>query len=188
MPDFLLDPLYRCERSKTIYLTRIELMAEAVVSTTIGQIALLWKDQMRLASGVRREVEFIKYELELFLSFLQNADRKQESDPAVKAWVRQIRDVAYDMEDAVNEFFVRVGPSSRRTGLSGVICVAASCMKQFRAWQKIANKIQDIKLQLKAVYESKERLSLVMNGELMISLQCSNDSSLKCLLLCQKVM
>ncbi|CAM0949847.1 unnamed protein product [Alopecurus aequalis] len=69
----------------------------------------------RLASrlGVQRDQAFIADELEMMQAFLMAAhDEREDDDRVVRVWVKQVRDVAYDVEDSLQEFAVRLQKQS----------------------------------------------------------------------------
>ncbi|KAM0872209.1 hypothetical protein ACQ4PT_038850 [Festuca glaucescens] len=63
--------------------------------------------------GVRRDQAFIADELEMMQAFLMAAhDERQGDGRVVRVWVKQVRDVAYDVEDSLQEFAVRLQKQS----------------------------------------------------------------------------
>ncbi|KAI4983329.1 hypothetical protein ZWY2020_023821 [Hordeum vulgare] len=66
--------------------------------------------------GVQRDKAFIIGELEMMQSFLMVAhDERDEHNKVVRTWVKQVSHVAYDVEDGLQDFFIRVhGRSWRR--------------------------------------------------------------------------
>nr|DAD42824.1 TPA_asm: hypothetical protein HUJ06_001054 [Nelumbo nucifera] len=78
-------------------------MAESAVSFLLYKLWLLMEGKVKLLKGVRKEVKDIVAELESMQAFLKDADVKSEIEESVKTWVKQVRDVAYDMEDVLDE-------------------------------------------------------------------------------------
>uniref|UniRef100_A0ACD5U6X3 Uncharacterized protein n=1 Tax=Avena sativa TaxID=4498 RepID=A0ACD5U6X3_AVESA len=63
--------------------------------------------------GVRHDQAFIADELEMMQAFLMAAhEEREDDDRVVKVWVKQVRDVAYDVEDSLQEFAVRLQKQS----------------------------------------------------------------------------
>ncbi|KAJ1269411.1 hypothetical protein BS78_07G209400, partial [Paspalum vaginatum] len=65
--------------------------------------------EVALQLGVQRDQAFVKGELEMMLAFLMAADEERDEHKVVKTWVKQVRDVAYDVEDSLQDFAVRLG-------------------------------------------------------------------------------
>jgi hypothetical protein len=89
-----------------------------------------------LQLGVRHDQVFITNELEMMQAFLMAAhDEGYDNNMVVKVWVKQVRDLAYDVEDTLQEFVVRLEKKSwwriRRTLLDR--CRVAKQMKELRA-------------------------------------------------------
>ncbi|KAJ6958813.1 disease resistance protein [Populus alba x Populus x berolinensis] len=53
-------------------------------------------------------------------SFLRDADRRQDEEESVKNWVSEIRETAYDVEDIIEEFALKVA-LRRRSGMVNVM-------------------------------------------------------------------
>ncbi|GJN07339.1 hypothetical protein PR202_ga25163 [Eleusine coracana subsp. coracana] len=69
-------------------------------STVAGEIAL--------QLGVERDVGFIADELEMMQSFLMTADEERDQNNKVlNTWVKQVRNVAYNVEDNLLDFEVQ---------------------------------------------------------------------------------
>ncbi|KAF7092414.1 hypothetical protein CFC21_094903 [Triticum aestivum] len=66
-------------------------------------------EELALQLGVGRDQAFITGELEMMQSFLMSAhDEGDGNNMVVKTWVKQVRDVAYIVEDCLQDFAVRV--------------------------------------------------------------------------------
>ncbi|XP_047070672.1 putative disease resistance RPP13-like protein 3 [Lolium rigidum] len=93
-------------------------------------------EEVALQLGVRRDQVFITNELEMMQAFLMSAhDERDDNSRVVKVWVKQVRDVAYDVEDTLQEFAIRLEKKSwwriRRTLLDQRR--VAKQMKELRA-------------------------------------------------------
>ncbi|PHT93567.1 hypothetical protein T459_01449 [Capsicum annuum] len=78
-------------------------MADSAVIFVLEKIINLLAEEVILLQGVKRDIQYIKDELERMIAFLGVADAFEEGDAEVKVWVRQVRDVANDIEDVINE-------------------------------------------------------------------------------------
>jgi len=79
-------------------------MADSSVSFLLDKLNALLQEEVNLQSGFCDDVQHIKNELERHKAILRDADAMEDKDPEHKAWVREVRDVAYHMEDAIDEF------------------------------------------------------------------------------------
>ncbi|KAJ1689225.1 hypothetical protein LUZ63_013380 [Rhynchospora breviuscula] len=84
-------------------------MAEAAVKDVLGKIAEAAYQEVLFLYGVGDEVEWAKRELKWVSAFVRDADAKQNNDALVKQWVEEVKDVAYMIEDALDQFFVKMG-------------------------------------------------------------------------------
>ncbi|CAL4979955.1 unnamed protein product [Urochloa decumbens] len=78
-------------------------------------------------------------------------------DEQTKDWVEQIRDVAYDIEDCVDDFARRLGRQPRGEGLIVNLRRAWYTMTSLWARRDIANKITDLKNRAQEVGERRTR-------------------------------
>ncbi|XP_021287192.1 putative disease resistance protein At1g50180 [Herrania umbratica] len=83
-------------------------MAEYVVSLVIESIAGQMVDEAVSLARVRDQVEWIQGELRRMLCFLKDADAKQDGDERVRNWVADIREVAYDAEDVIDGYILKM--------------------------------------------------------------------------------
>ncbi|KAK8618412.1 hypothetical protein V6N13_132404 [Hibiscus sabdariffa] len=89
-------------------------MALSAVSsavTTIGE--LIAKEAISLW-GVQDKVNRLQKELKWMQCFLKDADSRQGENERIRLWVSEIRELAYDAEDVVEVFALKMG--SRRKG------------------------------------------------------------------------
>ncbi|XP_049378609.1 disease resistance protein RPM1-like [Solanum stenotomum] len=78
-------------------------MADCAVVFLLDKLTNLLAEEAILLQGVKHEIQYIKDELERMIAFLGVADAFEEGDAEVKVWVRQVRDVANDIEDVLDE-------------------------------------------------------------------------------------
>ena len=84
-------------------------MAESVVSGVAERLGNLLLQEANFLSGVSHQVEMLQNELKLMQSFLKVADTKQDESDLVRQLVAQIRDLAYDAEDIIATYALKVG-------------------------------------------------------------------------------
>ncbi|XP_002528440.2 putative disease resistance protein At1g50180 [Ricinus communis] len=136
-------------------------MAEAIVSSAVDRISHLLIQEADLLLGVSNEVKLLRAELTRMQGFLQDADRKQEQDECVRNWVTEIRDAAYDAEDIINTFIIRV---ARREGgyfLEKLVPILSSRLYQY----KISKLIKSIHGKIVDISSSMRSYGIYFNGE-----------------------
>ncbi|KAJ6882788.1 disease resistance protein RGA4 [Populus alba x Populus x berolinensis] len=83
-------------------------MAEALLSPILEQLTRIVAQQVReevsLVGDVKKQVDKLKSNLLSIQSVLEDADRKQVKDKAVRDWVDKLKDVCYDMDDVLDEW------------------------------------------------------------------------------------
>ncbi|KAH7689021.1 P-loop containing nucleoside triphosphate hydrolase protein [Dioscorea alata] len=86
-------------------------MAESAVAHVATRLAGLLSQEFWLLYEVRDEVEWMERELRRIKCFLKDADAKRKRDERVKNWVNDVIQVAYQAEDTIDTFLLKVGQS-----------------------------------------------------------------------------
>ncbi|KAL9335583.1 hypothetical protein Peur_072764 [Populus x canadensis] len=77
-------------------------MADALLSPILEQlttvVAQQVQEEVNLVEGVQKQVDKLKSNLLAIQSVLEDADRKQVKDKAVRDWLDKLKDVCYDMD------------------------------------------------------------------------------------------
>ncbi|PIA30483.1 hypothetical protein AQUCO_05500036v1 [Aquilegia coerulea] len=81
-------------------------MAEAVISAVVERLANLLIGEVIFLKGVRAEFERLQKELVSIQGFLKTVDSIHNQDPSFRIWVADVRDVAYDVEDIIDNFLL----------------------------------------------------------------------------------
>ncbi|XBI50566.1 hypothetical protein VPH35_113951 [Triticum aestivum] len=112
-------------------------------------------DEVALQLGVHRDKVFVTDELEMMQSFLMAAGPQAEHNKVVRTWVKQVRDVAYDVEDGLQDFVVRL-------------------QKQKQSWWRIprtlldrrhvAKQMKDLRAKVEDVSQRNVRYRLIDDG------------------------
>ncbi|XVF78625.1 hypothetical protein PTKIN_Ptkin14bG0149800 [Pterospermum kingtungense] len=120
-------------------------MASSALSSAISTIGNLLTEEAKFLWGVEEQVERLQTELRWMESFLslKDADARQGEDKRIRMWVSEIRELAYDAEDVVEAFALRIG-SKRKGCLSDVILKSACILKEGRLLHKTRSKIESI--------------------------------------------
>ncbi|KAF7013102.1 hypothetical protein CFC21_027222 [Triticum aestivum] len=76
-------------------------LAKSVVAGTLSKAHAAVQEEAKLRLSARRDLVFITGEFEMMQSFLNVANAERVENPVVRTWVRQIRELAYDVEDCI---------------------------------------------------------------------------------------
>jgi hypothetical protein len=87
-------------------------VGKSVLDGALGYAKSALAEEVALQLGVHRDHAFIRDELEMMQAFLMAAHEECDEHVVVKTWVKQVRDVAYDAEDSLQDFAVRLAKPS----------------------------------------------------------------------------
>ena len=137
-------------------------MAETAVSSLIDRLLHLLTQEAKLLGGIQGEVADIKDELESIQSFLKDADAKaaaeQDIDKGVKTWVKQVREVAFHIAVAIDQYLLQVALHDPHPGgFHGTLQKITHLLKTIIPRHKIAAKIQEIKASVQKINERSKR-------------------------------
>ncbi|XP_050139126.1 probable disease resistance protein RF9 [Malus sylvestris] len=134
-------------------------MAEAIVSMVLEGLKSLLVNEAKFLSGVGDQFEHAQNELYLMRGYLKDADAKQGDDELVRNWVGIIRDAAYDLEDVVESFVLKVAYGRKRSMVL-VLKRSACILSEGINRHKIGSKIENIATELSKLKSSLEGYSI----------------------------
>ncbi|KAH9689144.1 hypothetical protein KPL70_015384 [Citrus sinensis] len=83
-------------------------MVDAIISPILEQLTSMAveeaKEQVRLVTGVGKEVKKLTSSLRVIEAVLHDAEKRQVKEEPVRLWLDQLRDACYDMEDVLGEW------------------------------------------------------------------------------------
>ncbi|XVE99635.1 hypothetical protein REPUB_Repub03eG0216800 [Reevesia pubescens] len=123
-------------------------MAESIVSLAVERIADLLIHEAVFLHGVTQEVENLKAELIRMQCFFEDADRKTDKDKRLLHRVAEIRDLAYDAEDVIDSYILKV---AHQGGFHGIIEKLTSIFTNPTRLRKIGKQIQAIQSRLENI-------------------------------------
>ncbi|KAF9608945.1 hypothetical protein IFM89_012113 [Coptis chinensis] len=129
-------------------------MAQGVVEVLLGKVISLLENETSILRGIRGEFNEVKSELESMKFFLSDAYRRGVTNQGIRTWVEQVRDVAYDVEDVMDEFMYFVSGQRRITNFMGK---QMNTIKNAWMRRKIASRLRAIQTQVKTISERSKR-------------------------------
>uniref|UniRef100_A0A0E0NWP0 Uncharacterized protein n=1 Tax=Oryza rufipogon TaxID=4529 RepID=A0A0E0NWP0_ORYRU len=132
--------------------------AEGAVKTLLGKLGSFLSQEPRLLGGVRGELQYIKDELESMNAFLQNLAATSSHSVQVKIWMKQVREMAYDAEDCIDEFQHHFGGYCGN-GIVGFIYRMKHLMYTLKVRHRIVMQVQELKVRARDVSDRYARYS-----------------------------
>ncbi|XP_010056223.2 disease resistance protein RPM1 [Eucalyptus grandis] len=136
-------------------------MAEIAVNYLLGKLKDFLENGV-LLGGAEEEVPLVKRQLEYVRASLRVADSLEESDEEVKVWVKQLREIAYDTEDALDEFKLLLA-HDHGIGISGLLSKLSCCIKNMKGRYRIALEMKSINARIKSIYDGNWRVRDKLN-------------------------
>ncbi|KAE8693993.1 Leucine-rich repeat transmembrane protein kinase [Hibiscus syriacus] len=136
------------------------IMAEAAVSFVAERLADILQE-IDFHTDVRKQVERLQEELVRMRCFLKDADAKQGDDERVRNWVSDIRNVAYDAEDLIDRFVLKMDSLKRNKFFKRY----ASFFKEWNHRSKIADELLYIQERIVNISISRETYGIRNIGE-----------------------
>uniref|UniRef100_A0A0D9Z064 Pib variant protein n=1 Tax=Oryza glumipatula TaxID=40148 RepID=A0A0D9Z064_9ORYZ len=83
-------------------------VGKSVLNGALGYAKSAFAEEVALQLGIQKDHTFVADELEMMRSFMMEAHEEQDNSKVVKTWVKQVRDIAYDVEDSLQDFAVHL--------------------------------------------------------------------------------
>ncbi|GKV26527.1 hypothetical protein SLEP1_g35814 [Rubroshorea leprosula] len=147
-------------------------MADAILSLFLDQVKTIIdkaKKEVKLLVGVEEEVEKLERNLDLVLSVLAHAEEKKTTDQLVKKWLHKLKEAAYDMEDALDEWKTRAElelkgaeNAANRQGKVILLCNVLSCfsLRRLSNRREVARSIKEINRRIDEIVKEKDKYQL----------------------------
>ncbi|RVW92100.1 putative disease resistance protein RGA4 [Vitis vinifera] len=149
-------------------------MADALVSIVLERLKSVAEqqihEQVSLVLGVDSEIESLKSTLRSVRNVLEDAERRQVKEKSVQDWLESLKDMAYQMEDVLDEWSIPILPfqmegvenaSTSKKKVSFCMPSPCICFKQVASRRDIALKIKGIKKKLDDIEREKNRFNFV---------------------------
>ncbi|XP_073358375.1 disease resistance protein RGA5-like [Aegilops tauschii subsp. strangulata] len=120
----------------------------------LEKMATLLGDEYKRFKGVRKEIKSLTNELTAMDAFLAKMAGDQDPDLQDKVWMNEVRELSYDMEDAIDDFML---VDDKDTKPDCFIEKIKSWLGKMKAQRRIAKEIQDLKKHIIEVGERNAR-------------------------------
>ncbi|VAH99902.1 unnamed protein product [Triticum turgidum subsp. durum] len=132
--------------------------SEATMRSLLGKLGGLLAQEYTLIRGVRGDIQYVNDELACMQAFLGDlGSALDDHDRRLKNWMKQIRDMAYDMEDCIDDFAHRLPQDSLSDARCSFIVTAIYEVWTFWPRRDIASKIAELKVRAQYIAERRNR-------------------------------
>jgi hypothetical protein len=128
-------------------------MAEAVVSTTVGMLGDLLKEEIKFLAGVRDEVQDLHARLQELQCFLKDADKRQHESEIVRNSIRSIRKLAYKVGNLLETYAIHI-ESRKGKGIKNALERCACLLDEGVKLHKLGVEIGKIKNEVSSLMTS----------------------------------
>ncbi|XP_031126511.1 disease resistance protein RPM1-like [Ipomoea triloba] len=133
-------------------------MADAAVRFVLGQLSTLTREEYSLLGGIGDDAQDVKNAFDRLTAVLRVADEREEIDPQVKAWVKIVRELAYDAEDVLDEFLFRFGGDRTGGGFYAKIKNIYTSVNNLRARRRLGLQLRRIKARVNNISQEQPKL------------------------------
>lgn len=127
------------------------------VKSLVGKLGSLLAQEYTLIHGVRDDLQYINDELASMQAFLNKTKRSSSHDEQRQDWMKQVREVSYDIEDCIDNVNHRLGHEPRGTGRLMYIRKKWYLLTTLYARRSIAAEIGNLKVRAKHVSDRRAR-------------------------------
>nr|GMC80624.1 disease resistance protein RPM1-like [Ipomoea batatas] len=133
-------------------------MADAAVTFVLNQLSVLIREEYSLLGGIGDDAQDVKTAFDRLTAVLRVADETEEIDPQVKAWVKIVRELAYDAEDVLDEFLFRFGGGRSSVGFYAKIKNIYTSVKNLRGRRRLGLQLRRIKARVNNISQEQPKL------------------------------
>ncbi|XP_031407711.1 putative disease resistance protein RGA4 [Punica granatum] len=153
-----------------------EVVLGGVVESVTGHLVSLISQEIRLACGVRAELEKLQTTVSVIGGMLREADKRRVEAEDVKEWLKKLKELFYDADDLLDDFSTEV-LRRRRVMVGGKrilneVSIFFSFSNQLFYAIKMAHRVKEIRGRIDAIWNDRHAcFHLEGNSNLMGSLE-----------------
>ncbi|XBH81863.1 hypothetical protein VPH35_107349 [Triticum aestivum] len=133
-------------------------VATGVLKPVIGKLTVLLGNEYKRFKTVRKEIKSLTNELAAMEAFLLKMSEEEDPDVQDKVWMNEVRELSYDLEDAIDDFMQSIGDKDEKPdGFIEKVKNSLGKLGKMKARRRIGKEIQDLKKQIKEVGERNAR-------------------------------
>ncbi|GJN25766.1 hypothetical protein PR202_gb13637 [Eleusine coracana subsp. coracana] len=142
--------------------------AKGAVDSLLGRITTVLADEAKLLASVRGEVRFLKDEMESMNGFLLHLTKNtppggEDHDDQVRAWMGQVRDLAYASEICIDMYIQDLGTGGNRgKGFLPYLWRLPWLVRTMPARHRIVTQIRELKARALEVGERRQRYGVTV--------------------------
>ncbi|KAF7087342.1 hypothetical protein CFC21_090554 [Triticum aestivum] len=151
--------------------TALVTVATGVLKPVLGKLVVLLGNEYKRFKGVRKGIRSLTHELGAMEAFLTKMSEEEDPNVQDKVWMNEVRELSYDMEDAIDDFMQSIGDKDEKPdGFIDKIKSSLGKLGKMKARRRIGREIQDLKKQIievgdrNARYKSRETFSKTINA------------------------
>ncbi|KAF6992205.1 hypothetical protein CFC21_009220 [Triticum aestivum] len=157
-------------RKQTLEIFREQTMADfalgltkTAVEGTLSRVQLAIDEENKLRVTAKQDLRYITAEFQMMQSFLKVVNKERANNEVVKTWVKQLRDLAFDVEDCV-EFVVHL--DNNNTTLIWLWRLVPSCMAppRTRELDRAVAELKQLKARVEEVSQRNTRYNLISDS------------------------
>ncbi|KAF7091995.1 hypothetical protein CFC21_094526 [Triticum aestivum] len=104
---------------------------------------------------------FLRAELEAMHAFLLKMSQVEEPDEQAKCWMKEVRELSYDIHNSIDDFMLRVDDKSAKPkGVKGFINRSMNLLTETKTRHRIGKEIRSLETQVKEVAERRARYKI----------------------------
>lgn len=131
-----------------------------VMESLLGKLSSMLEKEYAKKKTVEKDVLFLRNELSSMNTVMQKYAMLSEPDLQVKAWMKEVRELAYDIEDTIDAFMARSEKSNEPTGIRGFIINNILKLRELLSSCTISQEIEKLKNQVLEVNDRRKRYKL----------------------------
>jgi hypothetical protein len=134
-------------------------VATGAMNSLLDKLTMLLGKEFRLHNGVKRDIAFLKDELSCINALLEKLANMEVLDLQMKVWRKQVREMAYDIEDCIDDY-MRRPDRQRSSGVIGFFRVYVQKVKELVGRHGVAQQIKELKDRIVEVKHRRKRYKL----------------------------
>ncbi|VAI63637.1 unnamed protein product [Triticum turgidum subsp. durum] len=124
-------------------------VATGVLKPVIRKLIVLLGNEYKRFKTIRKEIKSLTNELAAMEAFLLKTSEDEDPDVQDKVWMNEVRELSYDLEDAIDDFMQSIGDKDEKPdGFIGKVKNSLGKLGKMKARHRIAKEIQDLKKQI----------------------------------------